>query len=394
MYFEQQYQIEKNNSKFEVTYMVSDQLYNEFEYLQHIAKQKKATKAIRSNDDEYFMCAVINGEPAYSCTAVNGGKYKENVIRCCTKFFANPKYTKLTPWWLLKKIYLDASNILYKNDCKDMPRYDFYFISRNPGENISRTLFPKQVEWVNDDPMLYLVGKKPEDPYNWRYIYYRGDIKNFDRPRMSVQEYVNKFNQYVFNTDWTKSAIENTKHLFEKYGIPKNVLEIGTFEGRYSLWLVDNYADIKIDTIDPFDGSIYNLEQNYFDHVEKNWKNNLSICKNKKNVCFHNLLSSEALVNMLEHKKQFDFIYIDGDHRSATVSNDLKLSYKMLSKNGIILIDDANGWKSKNFNTNEFREDVNMTPKPAIDEFIENYFRTIEILKLPKNNQMAIKKIV
>jgi len=393
MYFEQNYQIEKNNLKFDVTYMVGDQLYNEFEYLQHIAKQKKADKAIRSNDDEYFMCAIIKGEPAYSCTAVNGGKYKENVIRCCTKFFANPKYSKLTPWWLLKKIYLDASNILFNNDCKEMKKYDFYFISRNPGENISKTLFPKQSGWINDDPMLYLVGKRPEDPYSWRYIYYRGDIKNFDRPRMSIQEYVAKFNQYVFNTDWTKSAIENTKYLFKNHGLPKNVLEIGTFEGRYTLWLADHYADLKIDTIDPFNSSVYDLEQNYFDQVEKNWRNNLSICKNKKNICFHKLSSLETLNHMIEIKRQFDFVYIDGDHRSNTVSNDLELSYNMLSTNGIILIDDAHGWQSKNFNTNEINEDINLTPKPAVDNFLKKYSKNIEILNLPKNNQMAIKKI-
>lgn len=393
MYFEQNYQIEKNNLKFDVTYMVGDQLYNEFEYLQHIAKQKKADKAIRSNDDEYFMCAIINGEPAYSCTAVNGGKYKENVIRCCTKFFANPKYSKLTPWWLLKKIYLDASNILFNNDCKEMKKYDFYFISRNPGENISKTLFPKQSGWINDDPMLYLVGKRPEDPYSWRYIYYRGDIKNFDRPRISIQEYVAKFNQYVFNTDWTKSAIENTKHLFENHGLPKNVLEIGTFEGRYTLWLADHYANLKIDTVDPFNSSVYDLEQNYFDQVEKNWQNNLSICKNKKNICFHKFSSLEALNHMLKIKKQFDFVYIDGDHRSNIVSNDLELSYRMLTKNGIILIDDAHGWQSKNFNNNEIREDINLTPKPAVDDFLKKYSKNIEILNLPKHNQIAIKKI-
>lgn len=393
MYFEQHYQIEKNQSKFDVTYMVGDQLYNEFEYLQHIAKQRNADKAIRSNDDEYFMCAVVNGEPAYSCTAVNGGKYNENVIRCCTKFFANPKYSKLTPWWLLKKIYLDASNILFSNDCKEMKKYDFYFISRNPGENISKTLFPKQSGWVNDDPMLYLVGKRPEDPYSWRYIYYRGDIKNFDRPRMSIQEYVAKFNQYVFNTDWTKSALENTKYLFENYGTPKSVLEIGTFEGRYALWLADNYVDMNIDTVDPFDSSIYELEQSYFDHIEKNWQNNLSICKNKKNIHFHKQSSSQALKHMLEVGKKFDFVYVDGDHRSNTVSNDLELSYDMLLKGGIILIDDANSWQSKNYNTNETSTDINLTPKPAVDGFIKKYSEYTQILSIPKKNQVAIRKI-
>ena len=210
---------------------------------------------------------------------------------------------------------------------------------------------------------------------------------------MSIQEYVAKFNQYVFNTDWTKSAIENTKYLFKNHGLPKNVLEIGTFEGRYTLWLADHYADLKIDTIDPFNSSVYDLEQNYFDQVEKNWRNNLSICKNKKNICFHKLSSLETLNHMIEIKRQFDFVYIDGDHRSNTVSNDLELSYNMLSTNGIILIDDAHGWQSKNFNTNEINEDINLTPKPAVDNFLKKYSKNIEILNLPKNNQMAIKKI-
>ena len=71
---------EKDNIKF----IVSNKPYFEFEYLQALAKRANIKTAIKDARDEYFVCALLNEEPAYSCTAVIGGLYDSNVLRCST----------------------------------------------------------------------------------------------------------------------------------------------------------------------------------------------------------------------------------------------------------------------------------------------------------------------
>jgi len=385
MYFE----LERDGVRF----LISDKTFPEFEYLQTLAKNLDAKKAIKDSSDEYFMCALIDEEPAYSATAVNGGKYPSNILRCCTKIFAHPKFTKKTPISFFKKMYLTTCNILIDSDIEGLKKYDFYFISRNPGETINKPLFPKQPGWINDDNNLYLVGKNPEEAYSWRYIYYKGNIEHFKQPKMTMAEYKEKFKQYMFNRDWTGPAKENSIHLFKKYAAPKRVLEIGTFEGRYSLWLADNYKDIEIHTIDPFDAGVYGIDETYFEQIEKNWRENLSLCKDKNSIHFYKDTSLNVLVDLLSKKEKFDFIYIDGHHMASAVLEDLVLSFNLLNANGIILIDDAAGWKFKNYVTNEISDDITLTPRPAVDAFINTNWHRIEVLELPRSNQVAIRKI-
>jgi hypothetical protein len=92
-------------------------------------------------------------------------------------------------------MYLTTCNILIDSDVEGLKKYDFYFISRNPGETINKPLFPKQPGWINDDNNLYLVGKNPEEAYSWRYIYYKGNIEHFKQPKMTIAEYKERFNK-------------------------------------------------------------------------------------------------------------------------------------------------------------------------------------------------------
>jgi hypothetical protein len=133
----------------------------------------------------------------------------------------------------------------------------------------------------------------------WFYINNQDDINNFNVPKMTLNEYYSKFGNYKFNRNWSDNAIENTKHLFKNNSV-KKVLEIGTFEGKYTLWLADNY-NVQITTIDPFKSDIYNLPQSLFDTVEENWNFNLSNCNNKEKIKASKIVLAvpkEALVKM------------------------------------------------------------------------------------------------
>ena len=66
-----------------------------------------------------------------------------------------------------------------------------------------------------------------------------------------------------------------------------------------------------------------------------------------------------------QNKNMFDLIYVDGDHSSDQVYMDINNSWKILNKNGILILDDYLWWFYKN---------LKMNPSTAINNFIkENY---------------------
>lgn len=62
--------------------------------------------------------------------------------------------------------------------------------------------------------------------------------------------------------------------------------------------------------------------------------------KNANKIIPIQLGSSSAFEVFRRLNIKFDFIYIDGDHRTNSVYNDIKESYSLLNNNGIILGDD------------------------------------------------------
>ncbi len=368
-----------------IKYILSNKSYFEFDYLQTVAKKLNIKKVIKDKNDNYFGVVLIDEEPAYSYTARNGDLYDKNVIRCNTKFFANPKFAGKLSLKTMKDIYQNGINLLV-----DTKKYDFYFISRHPNSKPIKRIY-KQKGFYVDDNKLYQVGKDPEKSSSWRYIYYIGDIKYFNVPKMTLNEYYSKFGNYKYNRNWSDNAIENTKHLFKNNSV-KKVLEIGTFEGKYSIWLADNY-DLKIHTIDPFKSDIYNLSQSLFNTVEKNWLHNLHNCKNNNKITYYKDYSLNVFQKLIHAKEKFDLIYVDGDHRSHIVMQDLIYSFNILNDNGIMLIDDAVNWKARDHNTNQILEDETLSPKLAVDSFIKIYKNKIKVLDIPKKNQIAIQKI-
>jgi predicted O-methyltransferase YrrM len=138
---------------------------------------------------------------------------------------------------------------------------------------------------------------------------------------------------------------------------------------------------------------VYKISQEIFNQVEQNWLNNLSRCKYKDRITFYKDYSFKILSKLIDENKTFDFIYVDGYHKASTVLEDLTLSFKLLNHRGIMLIDDAVDWQARDYNTNEIINDATLTPKLAVDSFVQIYKNDIEVLQLPRSNQVAIRKI-
>lgn len=196
--------------------------------------------------------------------------------------------------------------------------------------------------------------------------------------------------KYNFTFHWADAAIINAPSFLDS---PNECLEIGTFEGKFSIWLVENYK-CKLTTIDPYDISQYNyddIDQGMFDDVELNAKRNISNCIYPIEMIKKK--SFDALCDLSSQKRKFDFIYVDGSHRSDRVMEDLILSFNLLNSNGTMLLDDATIWKCSHPLTGEIDNDVLSSPRISIDYFIHLYWKQIEILNLPDYRQIAIRKL-
>ena len=79
-------------------------------------------------------------------------------------------------------------------------------------------------------------------------------------------------------------------------------------------------------------------------------------------------------------ENNFDFIYVDGDHRKDTVYKDAVLAYDVCVNNGYILFDDY-----------QWCYDSTDCVYMGVDEFINEYSSKIKVLF--KNYQLMIQKV-
>lgn len=131
--------------------------------------------------------------------------------------------------------------------------------------------------------------------------------------------------------------------LFSSLSLIKNqkisdILEIGTFDGVNSFLLSNLFPNSNVDTID-----LNETDEDFINFYDrKNKIKDFVINRNKvldknSNINFFHLNS----LKLLNHKKKYDLIWIDGAHGYPTVSIDIINSLNMIKDNGIILCDDV-----------------------------------------------------
>jgi cephalosporin hydroxylase len=183
----------------------------------------------------------------------------------------------------------------------------------------------------------------------------------------------------------------NITFLFEKYGVPNTMIEIGCFEGITTFW-VSEFGKIhndkfKIYAIDPHT----TLNDNHafdFATIKRTFEYNLSKCVG--NVSYINKYSYEALTELIVAKEKAEFIFVDGDHTSAAVLEDMILSWRLLPVGGVMLCDDSIGWKLVDEHGSA---PVQLSPRMGIEMFIQSHWHKIELIHLPDSFQTAFVKL-
>lgn len=167
-------------------------------------------------------------------------------------------------------------------------------------------------------------------------------------------------NTYQFSDDWFSHNILRFDKFLSCYkDKPVNFLEIGSYEGRSAVWILENiltHKDSKLTCVEP-------------GFLKKNdiLKQNLSHFSNVKLI---EKLNKDAWPEYL--LEDFDFVYIDGGHSSRNCLFDMILGLTVLKSGGILAVDDY-AWKQ--------RDNDGTCPKDAVDLFIKK-FSNIEILDI------------
>ena len=192
---------------------------------------------------------------------------------------------------------------------------------------------------------------------------------------------------YEFTEDWfSENNPEKVVRQFDEFlsefkDKPSTFLEIGSFEGMSTIWMLENILTNKESRLFCIDAWAEWTGDAFVRFVENINKTGL---KDKVRIVKGD--SSEEL--RIFPKEYFDFIYVDGDHDEKAVIKDAIGSFRVLKKGGMIAFDDyLLGIKYPN---SPGAKAMNGSTKKAIDYFLDVFQDELEIIH--KDYQVWIRK--
>ena len=189
-------------------------------------------------------------------------------------------------------------------------------------------------------------------------------------PSLKVKVY-NRDGYYFTHKDMTIDHIPIWEPLLKSYQEkPLKILEIGSLQGNSAIyWLtkVLNHSSSKLWCIEPFQRTKRVPDRELFlENIGKTGQaKKMTLLEMTSDQAFNKLPS--ILPNIL-----FDIIYVDGSHEAEVVARDATSSFHFVKQGGIIIFDD---YKMPRV----FAIDK-IGPKPSIDEFLDKYQDSLDIL--------------
>ena len=180
---------------------------------------------------------------------------------------------------------------------------------------------------------------------------------------------------YEFTSDWFTLHIPVWEAALSSFqGVPDiRYLEIGLYEGRSALWMLENiltHPTARMTGLDVFEGP---LKERYFANIS------LSGAADKVTTIID---YSQVALRKLP-LDSFDIVYIDGSHDENDVFEDAALSWRLLKEGGILIFDDYRHVAC-------FRHNNVAFPKVAIDAFYRSFKRQLEVIH--NSSQLLLRK--
>jgi predicted O-methyltransferase YrrM len=167
------------------------------------------------------------------------------------------------------------------------------------------------------------------------------------------------------------------------------VLEIGSYEGGSSVWILENLLKSggELHCIDTWKGGVEHRKHKMLE-VEARFDRNIekALAKTSRAKIFKH--TGESRIKLIElmtsgHLSSFDLVYVDGSHESADVLCDLVGAFQLCKVQGLIICDDYL-WG--------YEDNLRFSPKLAIDSFVNCYNNKIKILvKMPLYQMYFVK---
>jgi len=181
--------------------------------------------------------------------------------------------------------------------------------------------------------------------------------------------------------NWTNDLPNNTKKIFDdvlKYFNFKNntttnltnILEIGVYTGTSLIKILEtvpNSIGHAIDKWEDYEEDFELLRNIKINNIENIFNENVVKANLKDRILVHKGDSTEVLLNM---SKEFDLIYVDGSHKCLDCYADMILSFNLLKKGGIMIVDDVLYRKG----------DIINSPFESVEHFINKYKNNIIIM--------------
>lgn len=198
--------------------------------------------------------------------------------------------------------------------------------------------------------------------------------------------------QFAVEADWSTQHRPTWTKILQRVDPTTELhfLEIGSFEGRSSVWFADNYLhhpSSTITCIDTWQGGEEVERMNLpfdFDVIKQNFIHNVSVSKYPHKFKTYIGPSIKYLPYLIEQKNKFDFVYLDGSHEARDVFYDLALSYLMLKPLGVIVFDD--------YLNNMATADPLLRVKPAVDAFMKIFYNEVKFVETSTRQAFLVKR--
>ncbi len=186
----------------------------------------------------------------------------------------------------------------------------------------------------------------------------------------------------VFHQDWGGVVRDTWPAMFSAHEMVDapdlHFLEVGCFEGRTTLWLLENVLtdpSSRVTVIDTFAGSPEFESIGVSCDFQDRFLANVAPYADRVTVCEGR--SADVLPTLTG---PFDFVFVDGSHTAEDVWRDAELSWPLLRTGGLVVFDDY-----------LWGDGRDSTPRPAIDRFLVEYADRIEVVH--HDYQCAVVKL-
>lgn len=157
------------------------------------------------------------------------------------------------------------------------------------------------------------------------------------------------------------------------------LLEIGTYEGRTLIWLLQEIMNQPTCTADAIDC--------FWDGTELALRHNLKVAGVQDRVTIHPGRSEKILPTL---SKSYDIVFIDGCHCARHVLSDAVMSWERLKVGGMMIFDDYEFDQTDYFKADP-HSIARKSPRIAVDAFMECYHTELELIH--RGYEVLVKKI-